>query len=741
MFGKWKFVARAFVAAVILLLCTTTVSYAEFNDISQDSWYAGAVNRVTALGLMRGNEDEAFKPKGYITREQFAKIIVMAAGYADEAKALKGTRIFDDVKAGTSFNGYVAVAYKKGIMKGITARNFSPEEDITFSQACIAIVRVLGFSEKNVPDSGCVKKARNLGVSQGIALKSGDKLQRWAAAVMIDKIWITNVKNNKLENLNKMLKDVPSLYTEAIVLANSKILNSLANSQITTDKGTYYLLDSTSKIELGAKYRFIIYDDKILKVMNMVKPSKKVTVSSFVGTTITCKNAGKTEKIVLPENTQYYYKGQKQGYTGIQDILQADSSLVLVHDNDKVGYEYAVIFDPVYKKPEICKNFDKSSKRLGSISFYDDPDIVRAGDIIDASGLEDNDVVYEVTDIWGSNRYILVVSSRTEGKLKEILPNKLSPNRIKIDDKELELGKDMELNKINSSKGAFKVNDNIAALMGYDNKVVDIIGLDHEPGKEVQGIILDESSSSGKAGSRQVRTNQGTFYLVDGSIKLETGNEYKLTIADDTIIEAGERLRETEAVTVLSSVESTIMYKNGDEAAIESRTLSDKTLYYHNGTNISLESIKDILQVDTSIIFTYNKSKTGYEYAIVIDPVYSNPKVGPSGFTGYSNIIKDGDLINYNQIMYNDVVYIVSDIWNNNPYLLVIANRQQGIISGFTPNRLSPKGIKIKDTDGVEHPYDLSEDMDFDKLASIKIGSAVTLLFGYDGEVVDIMKW
>ena len=57
------------------------------------------------------------------------------------------------------------------------------------------------------------------------------------------------------------------------------------------------------------------------------------------------------------------------------------------------------------------------------------------------------------------------------------------------------------------------------------------------------------------------------------------------------------------------------------------------------------------------------------------------------------------------QIESEDVVYEVTDIWNNNPYVVIYANSVSGEVTAILPNKVSPQSIEI---DGVSHP--LSDD-------------------------------
>ena len=297
---------------------------------------------------------------------------------------------------------------------------------------------------------------------------------------MIDKLLGTDVKNTSATQASVTFADKSGLYTECIILANSSTSDKLSANQVLTDQGIFYMDDPNTSFELGNKYRVSIDGDKITQSFDKLKTVDRVTVDSTVDTTITFKVGKNTNTMTLPDKTTYYYQGAKQTYDNLKSILQPDSSIIFAKNDDSAGYEYAVIFDPNYSKPELALNVTSSTTRLGVIDFNGNPQILKDGDLIDKSKIVDKDVVYQVTDIWGTNKYILVLDKSVEGKITGILPNKLSPKTLQIDNVSYDFSSDMDFSKINNTPGTFKIDDEITAYLGYDGKIVDVLSVNND---------------------------------------------------------------------------------------------------------------------------------------------------------------------------------------------------------------------------------------------------------------------
>ncbi len=152
---------------------------------------------------------------------------------------------------------------------------------------------------------------------------------------------------------------------------------------------------------------------------------------------------------------------------------------MLLYNKDKTGFEYGIISDPVYSSPQIVSGNGIDARVNGGIDLSAHQ-LVMDGKVISLSDIEEGDIVYLVSDLWGQNQYIQVSRNQVNGDITNILPNKTSPKIIQIDDVDYELGKDINMSKINTTPGSFKVGDSVTLLMGNDGRVTDIRFLETE---------------------------------------------------------------------------------------------------------------------------------------------------------------------------------------------------------------------------------------------------------------------
>jgi len=123
-----------------------------FSDIQTGSWYYGAVETARRADLVRGYEDNTFRPLQIISREEMATMIVRAleyAGYpaaaADEA-ALSG---YSDTSGVSSWaKAAMAQAVQTGIIEGRTASTLNAKDTATRAESITMLKRLLEQTEQ-----------------------------------------------------------------------------------------------------------------------------------------------------------------------------------------------------------------------------------------------------------------------------------------------------------------------------------------------------------------------------------------------------------------------------------------------------------------------------------------------------------------------------------------------------------------------------------------------------------------
>lgn len=123
----------------------SVVAFANYADVDVDADYAGAVELLSALGILQGDDLGNFNPDNTITRAEYAAVVCRALGLENAANGAKGATQFTDVPADHWASGYINLATQNGIINGYGDGTFGPEDKVTYEQAVKMLVCALGF--------------------------------------------------------------------------------------------------------------------------------------------------------------------------------------------------------------------------------------------------------------------------------------------------------------------------------------------------------------------------------------------------------------------------------------------------------------------------------------------------------------------------------------------------------------------------------------------------------------------
>jgi uncharacterized protein YkwD len=174
---------------------TVRVPTPVFSDVTSSTRYAAEIYLMADLGVVSGYGNGQFGPTAKVTRQQFAKMIVLALGY--EVSPLTASTFKDVALLPNSADplypvGYIATAAAKGITVGKTADRFDPYGQITRAQLITMVARAAelpnpptsytppfqNFSDAHYP---WARKAAYAGLLNGLA-GYGPNYDFWAAA-------------------------------------------------------------------------------------------------------------------------------------------------------------------------------------------------------------------------------------------------------------------------------------------------------------------------------------------------------------------------------------------------------------------------------------------------------------------------------------------------------------------------------------------------------------------------------
>lgn len=125
-------------------------TYSDFTDLPADAWYRDSVTYALENGLMNGVGHGKFDPEGELTRAMLVTILYRANGSpaVDSAE-----HPFTDVESGLWYTDAVIWASQTGLVKGISATTFCPDDPITREQIATILFR-LYQSEGNESGNG-----------------------------------------------------------------------------------------------------------------------------------------------------------------------------------------------------------------------------------------------------------------------------------------------------------------------------------------------------------------------------------------------------------------------------------------------------------------------------------------------------------------------------------------------------------------------------------------------------------
>lgn len=121
-----------------------------FSDVPSSHWAYPYVTELAKKNIIGGYDDGTFKPNNNVTREEFVKMIIGAAGMLSLDKECN----FADVPAGAWYYDYIASACSAGVVNGIDDENFGIGRNITRQDVAVIAARVLEYLGADTATAG-----------------------------------------------------------------------------------------------------------------------------------------------------------------------------------------------------------------------------------------------------------------------------------------------------------------------------------------------------------------------------------------------------------------------------------------------------------------------------------------------------------------------------------------------------------------------------------------------------------
>ena len=179
-------------AAVVAMVASSASAFAvTFPDVDATADYAGAVQTLSALNIVQGDDNGLFNPDNNVTRGEFTKMVVEALGEGSVAEATT-TSQFTDAATTTQHwaAGYIATGVSEGWINGYGDGTFGPDDSVTYVQAVKMLVSAIGYESyaqnQGGWPSGYLQFGNSLHIIDGVSATSNDaELTRAQCAMLV----------------------------------------------------------------------------------------------------------------------------------------------------------------------------------------------------------------------------------------------------------------------------------------------------------------------------------------------------------------------------------------------------------------------------------------------------------------------------------------------------------------------------------------------------------------------------
>jgi len=179
----------------------TSDAAVNFTDLSGDDWAYDAILNLTSKGIVSGDSEGTIRPDGNVTREEVAKMMVVARRFAIAQDTAIEAQDADSISEWAK--GYFKTAVEKGIINGYTDGTVRGTGAVNRAEMATIIVRSINASTENFNVSSFtditeadwyakyVECAKTLGIVNGYqdgSFRGEDLVTRREAFAMIERM-------------------------------------------------------------------------------------------------------------------------------------------------------------------------------------------------------------------------------------------------------------------------------------------------------------------------------------------------------------------------------------------------------------------------------------------------------------------------------------------------------------------------------------------------------------------------
>ncbi|MBQ7718659.1 MAG: S-layer homology domain-containing protein [Clostridia bacterium] len=481
---------------------------------------ASRFDMLAYLDVMVGYGDGDLGLDRLVTRAEFSKMALEASPLRNSVAAKLKISPFSDVLYDKWYAPYVYLGAVNNIFAGYIDGTFRPDNNVTYEEAVMVALRLLGYSDEEFQYSwpyGPVNAGEKNGLCNGMNAYIGQMLTRDQVSHLFYNLL------NATNGTKYITKLGYSIEEDMVIAASYNEVTGLSRGKVYTAKGLFDVSDDFDYSLVGYKGDAIMKDGKITAFFPYSKNTVKYSVFDVSGSNIILFKDGAISDYTLQGGETVYYNLQTMTVDSMNSVLSAGDTLDF-HYAENGELDYIVYYESELDGPYIVKSGDWTAK----YGISSNAAVMRAGVKADINAVSTNDVIYyskNLNTVWAYNDTVT-------GVYESAQPNKNTPESVVVSGKTYTI-ESVEAYNALSSNGKFAYGDTVKLLLGKDRKIAGVTS-PYDSNDEYVGFVVSSGSRSYTTQSNtQYTSNYINVALCDGSVyEYETDS----TVSDNQVV-------------------------------------------------------------------------------------------------------------------------------------------------------------------------------------------------------------
>ena len=481
-----KRISKMLVCIMCIFALAMPTVMADVNDVMFD---------LESLGVLE-NIENTTDMDSYMTRGEFAQLMVNVMGHSEIAKSMEGVSYFTDC-ANSPYVGAINLLYESKVISGSGDGRFNPDEYVTYYQVAKFTVNALGYSNivRNTDLSSYYYLASTIGVFDNVN-SSGEYVTRRDGFVMIynclDVDLMTQnfgmfgtgsfevVEGNSLRSYLQTSQHQRLVKKSGIVTADcvTYLYNGMAKNKtniIEIDGVAYKCEFDVPRGLVGMSVDFYVANNDST-VVTSIKTTGDNNIVEFELEDFSSASAGvvkylvndKDVKIKYDDSTKMIYNNRRDHSITPENIGNFKDGSVRAIDNDD-DEVYDVFYITCYTDAVVEKVYTETKQVF-----------LANGQMIDGAkyvSLDDEDIIVSIVDVDGNVKTVEDIKednviSISKSKDKEVITVVVSDKKATgtitvIDDEYVTIGTDVYVSNVPAELGK-----HVEAYINFRNEIV-----------------------------------------------------------------------------------------------------------------------------------------------------------------------------------------------------------------------------------------------------------------------------